>query len=329
MSNILDFNENEQFSKLRSTDLKDVLNFINHYKLSYRESLNLSSSRVFGVEIEFEDVPIYIVGSFLSSRLYLKDWKFVMDGSLDYGGEIISPILSDDKKTWLNLKEICTFLRKNKANTSKNAGGHIHVGYQNLNYDYESWLSFLKLYCLYENILFRFGYGDKINNRIDIYEYAQKIAGSLESDIRFYQERTDLEALISYLKTYQKICSLNLSGVSLDKDKHIKNTIEFRFPNATVEEVIWQNNINTFIKMLTCVKNDNFDKEFLDYKIAYFKQKSDFLYHEIDLESALEFVDLIFDNNLDKIYFLRQYLKDYRSGIGLKKTAASSIFIRR
>ena len=36
-------------------------------------------------------------------------------------------------------------------------------------------------------------------------------------------------------------------------------------------------------------------------------------YKEIDLTGSLELADLIFDNNLDKINFLKQYLKDMRT----------------
>lgn len=39
--------------------------------------------------------------------------------------------------------------------------------------------------------------------------------------------------------------------------------------------------------------------------------KEFYRYNIIDLKKSLEFVDLIFDNNLDKIYFLKQYLKDF------------------
>ena len=33
-------------------------------------------------------------------------------------------------------------------------------------------------------------------------------------------------------------------------------------------------------------------------------------YNEINLDEAIEFCDLVFKKNIDKIYFLRQYLKD-------------------
>ena len=35
-----------------------------------------------------------------------------------------------------------------------------------------------------------------------------------------------------------------------------------------------------------------------------------FKYSRIYMEQAIEFADMIFDNNLDKVYFLRQYVKD-------------------
>lgn len=59
----------------------------------------------------------------------------------------------------------------------------------------------------------------------------------------------------------------------------------------------------------------NYDEEFLDYKISHdFRcyQYNEYLYTTVNLKNALEFVDLIFDNNLDKVYFLRQYLKSFQ-----------------
>ena len=35
------------------------------------------------------------------------------------------------------------------------------------------------------------------------------------------------------------------------------------------------------------------------------------VYNYIDIGQALEFADLVFDNNFDKVYFLRQYFKSF------------------
>ncbi len=56
------------------------------------------------------------------------------------------------------------------------------------------------------------------------------------------------------------------------------------------------------------------DEEFLDYKLENNRISATELnmYNRINLPLALELVDMIFDNNLDKVYFLRQYLKNYQ-----------------
>lgn len=100
-----------------------------------------------------------------------------------------------------------------------------------------------------------------------------------------------------------KCQALNFCNVDFYKPtcNNKKNTIEFREPNASSNHVIWQNNINTCTKMLNSSRN--LDTDFLDYKLSngnftYDKMK----YGEVNIEEALEFVDLVFDNDLDKAY---------------------------
>ena len=50
-------------------------------------------------------------------------------------------------------------------------------------------------------------------------------------------------------------------------------------------------------------------------------------YSRIYMEQAIELADMIFDNNLDKIYFLRQYLKD--GNVTNKHLVRSKEFTRR
>ena len=49
----------------------------------------------------------------------------------------------------------------------------------------------------------------------------------------------------------------------------------------------------------------------MDYKLE--EQK---LYKSwrIKIDTSLELADILFDNNLDKVYFLRQYLKSFEIG---------------
>lgn len=73
----------------------------------------------------------------------------------------------------------------------------------------------------------------------------------------------------------------------------------------------------------------NLDTDFLDYKLSngnftYDKMK----YSEVNIEEALEFVDLVFDNDLDKVYFLRQYIKNYDENFKINKAVMAKTFVK-
>ena len=95
---------------------------------------------------------------------------------------------------------------------------------------------------------------------------------------------------------------------------HMKKdcTVEFRVPNGTFDEIIWQNNINLFIKMMLYCKSDKYDEDIICKRKRIVEDNFSVLssYSSIYLEQALELADMIFDNNLDKLYFLKQYIKD-------------------
>lgn len=64
--------------------------------------------------------------------------------------------------------------------------------------------------------------------------------------------------------------------------------------------------------MILC-KKGHFDKDKVLRRDSINKDKI-FTYHDYNklyIDEALELVDLVFDNNLDKINFLKQYLKLY------------------
>ena len=51
------------------------------------------------------------------------------------------------------IKKICLFLKKHNADTTRRAGGHIHVGAPIIGNDLEGWRIFTKLFLLYEHII--------------------------------------------------------------------------------------------------------------------------------------------------------------------------------
>lgn len=317
INNFINLNDNTLFSELKKNDLQELLLQIQKSYLTYRDKINIPDFLTFGIEIEYEGIISKFVNNFINKKH--PNWDSRKDMSLFIGGEIVSSPLTDNINTWKELKEICTYLKKRNAITSKNAGGHIHIGAQIFENDITKWQYFIKTYVVYESIIFRFCYGDKINGRKKILKYASPCGYTLYRRLYILNEAKKITELVNFFPS-DKYLALNFSNVHFMKSWHFsKNTIEFRTPNATDEEVIWQNNINMFAKLILSSIMKEIDIDFINYKIdnidpESFNQK--YLYNEIQLQNALEFADLIFDNNLDKIYFLKQYLKDFQNNYG-------------
>lgn len=334
ISSFIDPNGNDSFSSLKGLDLQDLLYQIDNLYLTYRDTLKLPKTITFGTEIEYENFFKTITDAYVNT--FLKKWDSKTDGSILIGGEVVSPIMRDTKEYWQQLKKICHFLKLFDADTANKAGGHIHIGAHYLGDDIHAWKTFLKLYSCYESILYRFSFGDKVTPRPKQIYYAKPIADKLLESIdklSYYLERKEkFPNFLENLRSFQRYSGINFSNlkVSSINEKQEKNTLEFRFPNATLEEVIWQNNINAFAKMIVAAKSRYVDEDFLEYKLANRLPSSPNYsnYKEFDLTSALEFVDLVFNKNIDKVYFLRQYLRDYHNTFNASTAVKAKKFIR-
>lgn len=106
------------------------------------------SARRFGVELEFEIDPGYqrnIALAGIAQELYEEGlttspyqlayaqaaergwdgWTFEADGSVD--GEVVSPIMTDDGKSWKELQKVVRIIKKHGGRATVNAGSHINV----------------------------------------------------------------------------------------------------------------------------------------------------------------------------------------------------------
>lgn len=315
MDMFINIGKNDKFTSFTERDLKDVLNIIDNFYLEYRDSLKLEEIVSFAPEIEYEDIEKVVVDQYVEK--YLKGWLSNQDNDL---GEINSYVLYDDKKVWTELKRICEYLKQIEAKTNKKAACHIHVGAHVLGEDLSTWRQYLKLYLCYEPVHFRFATGDKIAARYHVLSHAQSVRADIAFILnRLNKDRKNNIGAYRLLLPHGKNKAINFGNVAFHDilNKNIKNTVENRIYNATIEEVIIQNNINTSTKMLLAPTKGLIDEEYLDYKIEKMMQNDwiseiDHSYYKIRMQDALEFVDFIFDNNLDKVYFLRQYLKNYQ-----------------
>ncbi len=306
-------NDNDQLLKMTGTSLQDLLYYLDNFYLTLRDSLGIDENVTFGMELEFEQANREHITNNLVHNNLDERWKVKGDGSLDRGGEIATPVLKDLKVNWDNLSKVCEIVR-NDAVIGEKAGGHIHIGTPLLGNDINHWLNFLKLWSIYENIIYRFAYGEYLTGRDGIKRYAQPMRNFFMNVVNAFQEN-DSNTIYHLLTTLarERYQAVNFGNVRSFTETQQKNTIEFRCPNGTLDPVIWQNNFNLFVNLLKYATSSEFNNDILTERNKF---NEDIIedskgYNKIYLRQALELSDMLFNNNLDKIYFLRQYLKSY------------------
>lgn len=310
--NFISKDGNDLLKDLSKKNLEELLRLLKIYKIGYRNFLNLEKDSTMGVEIEFSikhpgTIQTLIDEYNIDKKLQSDKWILKHERSIINGYEVTSPKLKDTEDNWIQLRDICNIIRSNNAEITETAAAHVHIGDQILGNNHKNWINFLKLYIAYENILFRFGYGEYECERRSLPEYASPVAKELEIWLReLNYKRTNVMGLIFSMPTTYKNNALSVR-------KPIMDTIEFRNPNGTLNEIIWQNNINFLEHFLRYAKNADFDYDTIDRR----RKEQDLSlsplenYNRINIDQALELCDLIFDSNLDKINFLRQYLKEF------------------
>lgn len=316
-------NSNDALLRMTASDRVYLMMLMKKYYLAYRDKLNIDKDVTFGLEIEFEEAYRDIIELNIYN-MFDNTWIVADDGSLSNGGEVKSPVLRDTEKAWIELGSVCNIV-DNNAYALDNTSAHVHIGMQILGNNPKYWYNFALLWMTYENVISRFLYGEYVSARPRIMEFAPPISKDLIDDLDRLKRCTNKVTALYILKALEggrgRHQSVNFTNVA-DADKvppykyntvMNKNTIEFRGANGTFNPIIWQNNVNLLVKLLEYAKNDNFDEETIIKRLK--ENIQDGIpsvldkYTRIYIDESLELVDLIFTNNLDKVYFLRQYVK--------------------
>ncbi len=122
----------------------------------------------------------------------------------------------------------------------------------------------------------------------------------------------------------------------IEQSANTDDHIEIRCFNGTLSPEIAQNNINLVTHIIQAVVEDKIDKEYVNAEYEKYKKKrynldKDFAMFEtkdgeqynrlldgfgkVKMEKALKLADMIFDNELDKYYFIKQYLKLFNADL--------------
>ena len=301
-------------------------------KLSYEYNKNIPPE-TFGIEIEVADAEYNEIKNALKQVLHYEPtilgwntksnkienlyevWRLKNDNTVQtsskedrnikLGGEITTPIMYNNKKCWQELELICNTLKQVKnIKINGNCSIHIHTD-KHIYTSIQEYVNLLKLWMIYEDIIYRFSYGEKNGPRKLTTTYAKPISYIIY-EILGELEKIETESELIKLMHYERKNGLNLT--SIDKEKQ---TIEVRTYNGTLNEKIIQNDVLFNQNLLNYAKTENFDKEFIDYKIKQYELL--YLSESVKMkpEKAKELACLLFKNELDRLNFLKQYLKAY------------------
>ena len=266
-----------------------------HNPLEYRSILTLPKDVNFGIELEMEDVDMINVYNQVRSTLG-NNWNINKDDSLKplRSAEIVSPVLQNTKDTWILIRKMGELLDKmnptyNKCSFQVNFDGSLLP-------KEEDRIRFLKLYAMYEDIIYRFSKGEDEEYRESLETYASPIILTLKGLVN--DPRCAIE-MFSNNKRY---------GIIFKTQK--KDLIEFRTPNSTSNPILMQNYITTFYYLLKFATSNKYPKKEVDeYIDRYMKIYILESYERCYEEKAIQFADMIFPKQVDKAFFLHQYLK--------------------
>ena len=299
--------------------------------LEYLEKID-APNFPFGIEIEFEKALYskveYELYKLFPTKISLELWKnskkkpdygkwaLALDASvqeyLGYGkyegGEINSPILHNNKKSWIELKQVCEMLKQiENLKITGNCGLHIHVDKKSLPTTKEK-INLLKMYIVYEDIINKFSYGLKNEPRILLYKFARPF-GQDPKIMEIINELDKIETDEELTKLFKKDRRYGLNVINIVNND--KPTLEKRVSNGTTNKRIIQNDVRMTLNLFNYARKENFDEEYINYKLKNYEPI--FLNKSIfdDEEKASDFANRIYKNELSKQYFYKQYYKEY------------------
>lgn len=263
--------------------------------LEYRSILTIPPKINFGLELELEGVNIGDVHRAVNTELG-NNWIIKVDDSLEKGknAEIVTPVFQNRKQTWIILKKLGTLLEKLNP-TYDNCSFQINFD-GTLLPNLDDRIRFIKLFAMYEDIIYRFSQGEDGKYRESLETYAYPIILALKS-CQGYGKDT-IHDFFSDNKRY---------GLVFKTQK--KNLIEFRTPNMTSNPILWQNYITTFYYLMKFATSKKYPKKEIDEYIDKFM--SLYLlerYEHLRTDKALKLSSMIFPNKQDQLYFMHQYI---------------------
>lgn len=300
----------------------------------YRYDIGLGTKYMFGTELEFFGAYLIEVCAALKckelpyrfalnhkSRGFTKydEWYVDIDSTVTnkennefLGGEISSRILTDKKKIWLELKEVCDALKEVNAYCNENCGNHVRINLAPIKNERYFFEALSKLVALFEKEFRLFYMGDEYFIRSISFEKARSISYHLLNYINNVDFK-DPNFLYTFRHNGITLFTRN-DGINL-QDYDNKKFMEIRYPNGTIKEKTIQNNINFSLKLVDAIDKEVFDLERLTSLID--KEKDDLLSYSLFSDNSFQnfefIVNSIATSTEDRDDFVDQYERVLRT----------------
>ena len=144
----------------------------------------LPDNFTFGLELEFSggltvDETQNILDLLIEKGYIREGWSVHYDNSIvdddGKGAEIVSPPICDDEQSKKEIEIITKVIKEFGGEMNEKTGGHIHFGLQCLGPDIKTIKNFLKIYTVFEPLLYKLSTGDLDYVRAGCKDYAKPI----------------------------------------------------------------------------------------------------------------------------------------------------------
>lgn len=303
------------------TDLKNLIAYLQSFDYEDRGSTDLSESLKFGLDMHYQfqnlkeiEKIFKVLNKFYSNNSkdkfeYSYD-KNIYNAFLPTNHLIINtPVFTDNVGFYNELKDLLVSLKEKGATLNRNKGIHVHTDLSILENDNRHLLTLLKILTLYENVIFRFGFGEDDRSNINLENFSKAVSPLVYKYIHNYDFLKPFEEHISDLK---KILICKSYAINFhDKDKNVSNeTIEFRMFNGTFDLNTIQNYVNFVGNMMYAIVKNHVDLDVLDYSLDGYDVNEHTIekYALSDPTAAVELSEIIFNKREDQVRFLKQYM---------------------
>lgn len=215
------------------------------------KKFNLPENMTVGMEIE----SVGNSSSIIIEGFSYRDWKSKFEFDLmDEGCEVISPPMKSSQEYSSEIYNVNNLLIKLGQSISEKCGGHIHIGSDYLK-SKQAYENLEDIYCATEKALYVVCNEKGTIPRKGIFENAVMISDDIQ---RIIENKSfdigDETQLNNFIKTWKqsqieiagrkRAFDGRSTGLNMLNVNNMKNTIEFRFPNGTLNPDMWIENIN-------------------------------------------------------------------------------------